>query len=128
MKTLLTRAAVPFGLLAFTLAASAQIPVKVTSLVIDNRNAGDAAHPGDWATLSINTADGAVCTPGVGRRSGGNNVKGLSSVSKKAVGGSASWRWQIPADEKVPVTWSITVSCLKGSAGRDTTSLTVVGP
>ncbi|GEM_PF-4628924 len=129
MRILFARGVLPIGLLWLAPAVRAQIAVTVSSLVIDDRKAGEAVHPGDRATLAVNTVDGALCTPGVGGRSGGNNVKNLSSVSRTATGGSASWRWQVPLNEKVPVTWTITVSCLKGgTSGRDKTSLSVIGP
>lgn len=107
IRILFARTLLPIGLLSLAPAVPAQIKIQVSI-------APEKARPGDTVTCSVTTEDGVDCYPGVGGRSGGNTVPDLSNVHKS--GPAPQWTFKVPLNERVPVTWTIGVTCSKPGA------------
>jgi hypothetical protein len=107
MKFLFARAALPIGLLGLAHVALAQIQIQVSIVP-------KTARPGDSVTYSVTTEEGADCYPAVGARSGGDTVPDLSNVHKP--GPAPQWTFKVPVIQRVPVTWTIGVTCSKPGA------------
>lgn len=79
---------------------------------------------GSQATLTVQTAPKATCTPTVQYKSGKSGAQGLSKKTANAQG-QVSWTWKV-ASSATPGTWPVSVRCTsKGKEGTAEASLEV---